>query len=560
MIDRSERPWPPDYVAVYRWRAETLKRMRDNPSVLAGARAYYRTRPGEFIDDWADTYDPRNAGTGKPVFMPFKLFKRQWQFVEFLEACRLAEGPGLVEKSRDMGITFLCAAYSVWLWTFMPGSAVGWGSRKEELVDKLGDPKSVFEKIRTIVQRLPREFLPPSFDPRKHSSYMRLVNPDTGATITGEAGDNIGRGGRTLIYFKDESAHYERPELIEAALSDNTRVQIDISSVNGLGNVFHRRREAGVEWTAGAPVSRTAANVFIADWRDHPAKDQAWYDERKAKAEADGLLHVLAQEIDRNYAASVTGTVIPLEWIQAAVDAHVTLGWYEDDDLTGPAGGALDVADNDGSGDRNAAAARKGPVLTAVEEWGATDTGVTARKAIEFFESMGKLSVQYDSIGVGSGVKAEVNRLAAEDLMPDGMKFVSWDAGAPPQNPDEHVIPDDEESPRNRDFYMNIKAQGWWELRMRFYRTWQAVTGKATFEPDDMISLSSKIPKLRQLIKELAQPTASKGSRLKLVINKAPQGTRSPNMGDAVMMAYWPMEEWEPPTAEYGTWGRRGGS
>jgi hypothetical protein len=60
------------------------------------------------------------------------------------------------------------------------------------------------------------------------------------STATGEAGDNIGRGGRTLGYFKDESAHYEHRDLIEAALGDNTNVQIDISSVNGLGNVFHR--------------------------------------------------------------------------------------------------------------------------------------------------------------------------------------------------------------------------------------------------------------------------------------------------------------------------------
>jgi phage terminase large subunit len=66
----------------------------------------------------------------------------------------------------------------------------------------------------------------------KHMSYMRIVNPENGATITGEAGDNIGRGGRKTIYFKDESAHYERPDKIEASLSENTRVQMDISSAS----------------------------------------------------------------------------------------------------------------------------------------------------------------------------------------------------------------------------------------------------------------------------------------------------------------------------------------
>jgi hypothetical protein len=69
-----------------------------------------------------------------------------------------------------------------------------------------------------------------------HKLYVHHTNPAFSAG--GEAGDNIGRGGRTLVYFKDESAHYEHPDLIEAALGDNTNVQIDISSVNGLGNVL----------------------------------------------------------------------------------------------------------------------------------------------------------------------------------------------------------------------------------------------------------------------------------------------------------------------------------
>jgi phage terminase large subunit len=43
------------------------------------------------------------------------------------------------------------------------------------------------------------------------------------------------------------------------------------------------------------------------------------------------------------------------------------------------------------------------------------------------------------------------------------------------------------------------------------------------------------------LQKELSQPTASKGTRMRLVIDKQPEGTRSPNLADAVVMAYWPV-------------------
>ncbi|MEJ0050913.1 MAG: hypothetical protein WDN02_06875 [Methylovirgula sp.] len=381
----------------------------------------------------------------------------------------MGQESGLVEKCGDMGATWICCAISVWLWLFWPGSSVGWGSRKEQLVDKIGDPDSIFEKMRMIVRYLPREFWPLGFKPDDHMTYMKFVNPVSGATITGEAGDNIGRGGRKLIYFKDESAHYERPEKIEAALADNTRVQIDISSVNGLGNVFYRRREAGVDWVPGAEIAHGRTNVFVMDWRDHPAKTEAWYAQRKRKAEDDGLQHVFAQEVDRNYAAAVDGIIIPAEWVKAAIGAHEKLGC---DDTGGWAAG-LDVAD--GGGDRNALAKRKGSILKSAEEWGERDTGMTARRAVSSCDGLGSIELQYDSIGVGSGVKAETNRLADEGLLPGQITIMPWGASETPIDPDGHVEPDDENTPLNKDFYGNLKAQAWWRLRRRFERTWRAL-------------------------------------------------------------------------------------
>ena len=529
--------WPGDYVAVWAWRYERLVHMRKDPVQLMGALEYYRTRPVEFITHWCDTYDPRNAGRGKPAYMPFIMFERQAEFIEFLRACMAAEENGLVEKARDMGATWVCSAFSVWLWRFYPGAAIGWGSRKEQLVDKLGDPDSIFEKMRILIRRLPREFWPKGFNEKDHMPFMRIINPDNGSTITGEAGDNIGRGGRKLIYFKDEAAHYERPEKIEAALADNTRVQIDISSVNGLGNVFHRRREAGKEWDGGE-AHNGVTNVFVMDWRDHPQKDDAWYLARKKKAEADGLAHVFAQEVDRNYAASVDGVIIPAEWITAAIDAHVKLGFQAE----GATIAGLDVADE--GGDRNALGLRKGAVLLAVDDWPQGDTGETTRKAVTMLQGRGPVSVQYDSVGVGAGVKSEANRLDATGEMPRGLSFTPWSAGAGVQNPDRHIDPQDKHTPINRDFYSNLKAQAWWELRRRFERTYRAINEGLTFSPDDMISLPSDLPKLRQLQKELGQATASRSTgALKLVVDKSPPGTRSPNLADAVVMAYYPIEK-----------------
>lgn len=541
----THEQWPPNYKAVYAWRIRQLDALRDDPELLKSAKAYYAKRRAEFIIHWLDTYDPRKAGS---KWMPFVFFLRQADFIQFLDECRNDSENGLVEKARDMGITWQACAYSVASWLFIKDDAIGWGSRKEALVDKLGDPDSIFEKMRLMLNRMPDIWLPNGFVRSKHATYMKLINPENGATITGEAGDNIGRGGRKSMYFKDESAHYERPELIEAALGDNTNVQIDISSVNGLGNVFHRKREAGIDWSPGKKCDSGYTRIFVADWRDHPEKDQAWYEKRKARYEREGMAHVFAQEVDRNYSAAIDNTIIPYEWIAAAQDAHLKIPYVQQ--WLAKNGGipntwiaGLDVADE--GIDRNALALRQWIIWRSVEEWGERDPGVTARRAIAGCRSHRGIKVQYDCIGVGSGVKTEYNRLIQDDkiITRRDIAFVPWNAGAGVVKPFERIIPDDDESPLNKDFYGNLKAQAWWSIRGRFYKTFKAVKEGAVFPVDDLISLDSSMISIHQLMKELAQPTRGDSSSLKTIVNKKPKNTKSPNLADAGIMMFFPVEE-----------------
>lgn len=543
MLDRTKFQWPPDYIGQMIWRQEQLRKMRKNPSMITGARLYYKQNHADFIEDWLDTYDPRNAGIlGRTVRMPFLLFPRQREFIEFLHALVRNQCNGLVEKSRDMGATWSAGGFSVSEFLFNEGSSIGWGSRKEMLVDSTGNIDSIFEKLRYLINCVPPEFYPRGFDPDKHMPHMKIVAEGTESSITGESGDDIGRGGRKLAYFKDESAHYERPEKIEASLGDNTRCQIDISSVHGLGNVFHRKREAGIDWYPGEPLMRTRANVFVMDWRDHPEKDIVWYREREAAAREAGLLHIFRQEVDRDYSASIEGTIIPAEWVKSAIDAHKKIPGMD----LGPWMAGLDVADE--GMDRNAFIRRKGSVLTFAEEWGDRDVGETARRAAGLAEQTRPIKVMYDCIGVGAGVKAEANRLIEVGQMPRNVHFVAWDAGSSPLYPDEHVITKsdgmpDKESPLNKDFYGNLKAQGWWMLRRRFEKTHNYITKGTRYRPDEMISIDSTIPKLRSLEKEISQPVSKKSAaRMRLIVDKTPPGTKSPNMGDGTMQCFWPCE------------------
>lgn len=525
--------WPPSYFKIFSNRYRVLLAVKKDPSYAIGAKAYYEDKPIEFINDWVSTYDPRNAGKDIPTTLPFILFDKQKEFVDFLLECLDQQRDGLVEKARDMGATWICCAFSVWLWLFRPGVSVGWGSRKEMLVDRLGDPDSIFEKMRMIIRGLPKFFLPEGFDIKVHSAFMKIINPENGATIKGESGDNIGRGGRSTIYFKDESAHYIRPKKIEASLLANTDCQIDISSVNGTATIFHQKRLSGIIWSKGILTDKLF--LFILDWRDHPNKTQEWYNKKKKLAEVAGMLHLFAQEVDRDAAAAIQGVVIPSLWVNAAIDAHVKLGF----DDTGKTISALDVADE--GVDYHALAIRKGAILKFLEEWNDGDTGVAADKAVSISKIYKSTSLQYDCIGVGAGVKAETNRLQREGLLPKYLKVEKWNAAANPENENQNLIKGDPESPLIKDYYANLKAQAWWELRLRFERTYYAVTFGKKYDSSELISIPSDLPKRHELVSQLSQPTNKYDGSGRILINKKGEGTKSPDLADAVKMVFWPI-------------------
>lgn len=521
--------WQPTYADYARKRIAWLKQVSTDKKLIHAANLHFAKHPIDFINYCCITVDPRNVGAKT---IPFVLFDKQRDFVRFWQHITSQNENGLVEKSRDMGMTWECCALAVHGWRYIPDFSCGFGSSKEIKVDKIGDLDSIFEKIRRIIMSLPWWVLPEGFSPRTDLSYMKIMNRSNGAIVKGEAGDNIGRGGRSSVYVKDESAHYERPEKIEAALSANTDVQIDVSSVNGAGNVFHRRRNSSQLWFPDAKIERGVTRLFVMDWRDDPRKNDEWYAIKRRKFELEGLLHIFEQEYDRNYFAASTGIIIPQEYVKAAIDAHIKLDFQ----LEGKKIIGQDIAD--GGLDRNANAFRQGVALLDCDQWGgkAEDAaGVTIPKAIEF----GAQEIFYDCIGVGVGFRTQVKVM--KESMPKWLRILPWDAAGAVLEPTKPVIPDDPKSPKNEDMFLNLKAQSWWRLRTRFFKTFRAVHHQEKYHPSELISLSSKMRYLHQLTTELSQPTSSYNQGGKMIVDKAPDGTVSPNLADAVMMAFNPV-------------------
>ncbi|MFS6935301.1 TerL protein [Klebsiella oxytoca] len=517
----------PDYQMVFEWRLERLQRIRQNPDVLPALRQFYRNDPAQFIIDWGMTVDPRNIDYGLPVTIPFLLFPKQEEWINWIMERRRNLENGITDKAREMGLSWCSMGLAATLCLFNKEMVIGVGSRKEEYVDSTGDPKALLWKVRKFLSLVPVEFRG-VWDEKKHSQYMRVEFPDSGSIIKGEAGDNIGRGDRTTLYLVDESAFLMRPLLIDAALSQTTRCRIDLSSVNGMNNPFAQKRHSG------------KLPVFTFPWTSDPRKDEAWY---KRECEKIDNPIIVAQELDLDYNASVEGKLIPAEWIHSATDAHIKLGITP----TGSRVSALDVADE--GIDLNAWASRTGILLDNLAAWSGkgSDIFATSVKAINLSDAEGSDYLLFDEDGLGAGVRGD-SRIINEERVKNGlpaMTAIPFRGSGAVVDPDRLVDPSGERKTdrKNKDYFANLKAQSWWALRKRFRDTHRAVTGEITkYDPDALISISSDLPEKEKLIVELGQPTYSINPAGKIIIDKMPDGQRSPNHADAVMICYAPVK------------------
>lgn len=398
-------------------------------------------------------------------------------------------------------MTWLAVAYSVHGLLFRDGFACGFGSRKLELVDRLDDASSILEKARILLRNLPEWMIPNGMVLARDMGYCKIRNPINGATITGEGGDEIGRGGRTSIYFIDESAFLEHPHRVEASLLANTDCRIDISTHNGPGTVFYQKRMSG------------AVEVFIMDWRDDPRKDDAWY--AKKCAEIDDPV-IIAQEIDRDATASVEGICIPAAWVRAAVNLKLT--------PSAETVAGLDIAEY--GQDRNVIIGRRGPVVLMPVDWGKVNTNETAWKAADEAERISAKLLNYDCIGIGAGVRGAYESNAERKLTFEPHALNSG------ESPSENVWPDGVTS---KERFLNKRAELWWIARVRFEKTYEHVMGLAVHKPEEMIS----IPNHHQLITELSLPlyhrTTTGKTKIEAKEDMRKRGVKSPNFADALI-------------------------
>lgn len=468
-----------------------------------------------WFNHWVFTYDPRLVGKPGGAYVPFKLWPKQEEIVLWLlDRVKDAE-EGLIEKSRDTGATYLTAGVALHQWLFNPGFKATFGSRKVDYVDKKDNPDSIFAKIRIMLRRIPVEMLPEGFLWTQHDNYMRLSNPETGATISGEGGEDMGRGGRSSMYVLDEAAFVPNAETVEKALSGNTDCVIWVSSVNGMGNLFARKRHSIMK----------PHQIQRLHWRDDPRKTEEWAESKKASFSDPTTW---ASEYDIDYSASVEGICIPALWVESCKRVASLEKRLEPSSKTVLGG---DV----GAGKaKSVVVPRRGPIIDPPRSRGDPDTTDTAFWMLDIARETSADALNFDAPGVGAGVSSTLMKNPV-----DGLCVFPINTGLPPS---EKIWPDGRTS---EEMFGNSKAEIWWLNRTAAQRThehvlWLEGKGGQEHAVSDLLALPSGDKESDQLCLEMSLVKWFRNERGKIVIETKKQlqqrGIASPDYADALML------------------------
>ena len=212
----------------------------------------------------------------------------------------------MINKSRDMGASWICLSYIHWEWLFKEEKQILEMSRTKDYVDKTGNMKALFQKHDYINQWLPWWMLPPECLPgEKHRTGMHMRNDLNGSTIDGESTtEHAASGDRRRIILLDEFAKVKHGKAMRNATRDAALCRIINSTVAGPGTEYSKMKQEG------------KIKVFALMYWDHPEKGAGryvkqdpvtkkweirspWFDREEAERSPTELAQeVLAQDVE----------------------------------------------------------------------------------------------------------------------------------------------------------------------------------------------------------------------------------------------------------------------
>jgi len=171
-----------------------------------------------------------------------------------------------IDKSRQMGVSWLIIAVLSHLWLFYPDQKIAELSRIEDFVDMPGEDKCLFWKHDYIHTRLPQWMCPPACLPgQKNRVSMRISNVWNGSLISGEATTkNAARGGTKSVVFTDEFGACENGDAMIRALGEAACCWL-VNSTPVAGSAYSRLVQSG------------KIKFIKVPWWEHPGKGKNRY-------------------------------------------------------------------------------------------------------------------------------------------------------------------------------------------------------------------------------------------------------------------------------------------
>lgn len=238
-----------------------------------------------WIEHFVWVHEPRAEGR---QMIPMSLegnFAYQKDVIKKILEC-ITEGKDLrIEKSRDMGLTWVCLVVFTWGWLFH-----GWsfliGSKNAEAVDKLNNMTTMLPKVRFIIRKLPTWMQPAGFDINKHAGFMNLYNPEKNCTISGEPNSaNFATGTRAKAILFDEFSKWQYTDSDAwTSAGAATPCRIAVSTPLFKNNKFYELKDTNIE------------NLTI-HYSMNKGKDDKWANKMKEKYSEQEW----AQEFEVNY-------------------------------------------------------------------------------------------------------------------------------------------------------------------------------------------------------------------------------------------------------------------
>lgn len=255
---------PKDLLANIRWRIDAQERAAVDVEYRESLIQCCEEDPIFWINGFCYTYDPRIESSSK---IPFILYDFQEEAILKI-ILAIGKTDLLIEKSRDMGASWLNVAALTWAWRFKKGQSFLFVSRVEDYVDKAGNPKALFWKADYLIDNSPKWLQPFGYSKSKHRAKMHMENPETGSVIDGESTTGrVARGDRRTAILLDEFASVEQGESVLKSTRDATPCRLFNSTPEGTNNAFYDMREK----YSGTDL------ILRLHWSEHPVKAAGLY-------------------------------------------------------------------------------------------------------------------------------------------------------------------------------------------------------------------------------------------------------------------------------------------